>query len=226
MNCQKIHEGDVDAYVHGELSPAEAKTLEVHSFACEYCAAELRHLREEKRLFRSRADSDDEVLPAFADVLARITREESTVVANDPPVGRVRPLALPKKTESGRSSEGKQGFPRWAQAFVACAATAAAAVSLLGVTPPKSDEMSIVHPHADEMEIGADPICTPENSSASAEVLASLPPREILTNVPDSNPEESATCGGHDPDECESEEGSMERICGEHSSAVCGESGP
>jgi hypothetical protein len=198
---------------------------------------ELRQLREEKRLFRLRADIDREDIPAFADVLARIAREESTAIANEPDVGRVvvlakapRLLPLPRKTEQVRTSARKSSVSRWAQTVVVCASTAAAAWSLFGVTPPKTEDAAAIHPHGDEMEIGADRLCTPENSSASAEVLASLPPpappREIVTKMPIPSNEDSGTCSAHRDEECGAEEGSMERICGEESSAVCRESGP
>lgn len=234
MNCNKIQMGDLDAYVHGELSAVEANSLETHLFGCQDCAAELRHLREEKRLFRLRSESDAQEVPAFADVLARISREESTVVANDPEAGRVVVLAkvprapvAPRKTESSPTREKKYVVSRWAQAAVVCVSTAAAAWTLLGVTPPKTEDMAILHPHGEEMEIGADPICTTENSSASAEVLASLPqPCEESTNVPNSNNDDSATCGEHHVEAYGSPEGLSEPSCDEENLPICGESGP
>lgn len=227
MSCNKMEMGDLDAYVHGELSAAEAHSLEAHLFGCADCATELRHLREEKRLFQARAEADDSDVPAFADILARMNREESTVVANDPELNRGRPAALLKKTEPVRAKERKHGFPRWAQAFVACSATAAAAGSLLSVTPPKSEDTATTYTHRDEMEIGADPICTTDNRSASAEVLASLPPpREVWTNVVNPHVEEAATCSEHHAEDCDSEPSLVKDGCDQLSSAVCGQSGP
>jgi anti-sigma factor RsiW len=230
MSCNKIQKGDLDAYVHGELSAVEAEGLEAHLFGCAFCVTELRHLRQEKRLFRSRADADEEQVPAFADILARINRQEAPAAANDVESNRVialakapRPQPSRAKAELARSGEAKPGFSRWAQAFVACAATAAAAGSLLGVTPPKTDSTAIAHTRGEEMEIGADPICTPENSSASAEILVSVaPPREAVAKMPSPSNEDFGTCGGADVEEC----AGLDRICGEASSPVCDESGP
>ncbi len=233
MSCHRIHEGDVDAYVHGELSAENAIDFETHSLGCQDCSTELRNLRQEKRIFQLRADADDEQLPAFADVMARMVRDESAAIAEDPEPGRVvvlakplRPRPPPKKTEHGRKGERKYVVSRWAQAIVVCAASAAAAWSLLGVTSPKTEDTAVVYPRGYEMEIGADPICTPENSSASAEILASLPPpHEVATKMPSTNPEDPEKCGDH-VDTCESGDKPAEPGCDEESSAVCGESGP
>lgn len=224
MSCNRIHKGDLDAYVHGELSDAEANALESHLFGCRHCATELRQLREEQRLFRLRAEAETAAVPSFADVLARIHGDAALAVveAKSP-----RVLPLPRKAEPFRLAEAKHGFSRWAQAFVACAATAAAAWSFLSVTPPKSDELPIGHTHGEDLEIGADPICTPENSSASAQVLASLPPKhEVQTKIVNVLPEDSATCGSHDVPACELSDKPAEPTCDEPSSAICGESGP
>lgn len=230
MSCNKIQMGDLDAYVHGELSATEGQELEAHLFGCASCATELQQLRQEKRLFRLRADADQEQVPAFAEILARINRAETAPVANEEETNRVvvlakspRPLPSKIKADVTRSSEGKIGFSRWAQALVACAATAAAAGSLLSVTPPKTDDMAITRAHSEEMEIGADPICTSENSSASAEILVSMAPPRIGPR-PVSNPinDDVGTCGEHHVEEC----ADIERTCGESASPVCGESGP
>lgn len=234
MSCNRIHRGDLDAYVCGELSVAEAASLESHLFGCQDCATELRHLRQEKRLFRVRADADTEQVPAFEDVLLRIAGEESGSPVDDEDARRdvaiakiTRPLPRPPNVDQPRAGEGKHVFPRWAQALVACAATAAATVSFVGVTPPKTDGTPVVHAQRSEMEIGADPVCTTENSSASAEVLASLPPpREVQTKASSPSGEDFSTCGDNIVESCESTEEPMEPACGEQSSAICGESGP
>lgn len=230
MSCNQLPKGDLDAYVHGELSAVEVDELEAHVVDCHVCATELRQLRQEKRLFRLRADAEQEQVPAFAEVLARIHREETRAVAHEEESNRVvvfakapRPLPVKAKEKSIRSGEGKNSFSRWAQAFVACAATAAAAGSLLSVTPPKTEPTAITSTHGEEMEIGADPICTPENSSASAEVLASVaPPRAGFSPVSNPNNDNVETCGEPHVEECEE----LDRICGESSSPMCAEREP
>lgn len=230
MSCKKIQMGDLDDYVHGELSAADAEALDAHLSGCEACVAELRNLRRETQLFRWRADAEQQEVPAFADVLARIHRVERSVAANDVESNRgvvsanaLRPGVLKAKAESARSGEGKHGFSRWAQVFVACAATAAAAGSLLMVTPPTTEPMTMTHTHGEEMEIGADPICTPENSSASAEVLVSVaPPRAGFTQAPSPSHDNVETCNTSHDEEC----ATMDRICDEASLPVCGEGGP
>jgi len=230
MSCNKIQKGDLDAFVHGELSAVETEELEAHLFGCKYCATELQQLRQEKRLFRLRAEADEEQVPAFAEVLARINRDETSIVTNEEESNRVvvlaktpRPLSSKAKAELARSNERKHGVSKWAQAFVACAATAAAAGSLLSVTPPKTDHMAMTHPHGEEMEIGADPICTPENSSASAEILVSVaPPRVGPMQMPSPSSDDFGTCGEPHVEECDD----LKPVCGEASSPVCDESGP
>lgn len=78
MTCHLIATGELEAYAFGERSPAAGRALEGHLFGCAACAAELRHLRSERRLFRARAETspDPLELPPFADVLARITRSD------------------------------------------------------------------------------------------------------------------------------------------------------
>lgn len=78
MTCHLIATGELEAYAFGERSPAAGRAIEGHLFGCAACAAELRHLRNERRLFRARAETSPDPLevPAFADVLARIARSD------------------------------------------------------------------------------------------------------------------------------------------------------
>ena len=72
MNCEVISRGDLEAYVFGEAEPRVARQVEAHLFGCSECATELRQLRSERRLFRTRLDDAPPAVPSFEDVLARI----------------------------------------------------------------------------------------------------------------------------------------------------------
>ncbi|HRI64770.1 MAG TPA: hypothetical protein PK156_11030 [Polyangium sp.] len=115
--------------------------------------------------------------------MARITRDESSSVVGDDLVGPevvianiVAPMPVATKLERPRHAERKHGMPRWAQTLVACAATAAAAVLLVRVTPSNTDRVSIMYSSGGDLDVGAEPVCNMENASDSAEILASLPP--------------------------------------------------
>jgi anti-sigma factor RsiW len=75
MSCDVIERGDLEGYAFGELSPRAALQVEGHLFGCATCASELRLLRAERRLFRSRAEAAAPEVPSFEGVLVRIAQE-------------------------------------------------------------------------------------------------------------------------------------------------------
>ena len=234
MKCKRIQKGDLDAYIHGELSSAETGSLEAHLFGCAHCATELRHLRQEKRFFRARADADTEPTPSFESVLARIAREEhhAEIEAQDPDrevaiANVLRPIPVASKVERARHDERKHVVPRWAQTLVACAATAAAAVSLIGVTPAKTERVPAGYSYGNDLDIGAEPVCVMENGAENPEILASWPtPHEVQTESPRPNVTDSATCDGNDHDPGEPCDAPPDEACNEPSLSMCGENGP
>ncbi len=82
MSCEVISRGDLEAYVFGEAGPRVARAVEGHLFGCGECAAEMRQLRSERRLFRTRLEAEDLAVPAFEDVLARIDGEPARPAAS------------------------------------------------------------------------------------------------------------------------------------------------
>lgn len=105
MSCEVIHRGDLDAYVSGELSRAEARRVEAHLFGCGECAVELRRLRAEQRLFRARAEQEAAEVPSFEGVLARIAAGSSAPAAPDAPWSMpVAPDAAPVSATDGAAA--------------------------------------------------------------------------------------------------------------------------
>jgi hypothetical protein len=183
-----------------------------------------------------RADQVSEDVPSFEAVLARIAGEGSISAVGDEDSNSVvvakvpRPVLLSTNVERFRASEGKHSFPRWAQGMVACAATAAVAVSFLGVTPPKTESMPVDYSNRDEVESGSDRVCTIENSFAPREILASMPlPREVKTETSAPTIEEAVECGSSAGklEQCGDWDTPMtENACDAESAAMCSGGGP
>lgn len=182
MKCQFVQGGDLDAYVTGELSPAEARSVEVHLFGCAECASELRRLRAEQRLFRARAEQDTAVVPSFEGVLARLGGAG----------------AKGEGAAKGRAPATRGGASFLAPAGVAVAALAAAAASWVGVRPSPVEVGPGARPGAvEEVEIGPDRVCTGE-APVSDEPTASEAPVVAggKTGVAARVPEDWDVCGG------------------------------
>src|SRR5215212_3701466 len=100
MSCDVNTAGDLEGYAFGECGPKAARAVEAHLFGCADCAAELRRLRSERRLFRARMEADTAPVPAFEEVLARI-EEQAPVRASG---GRARiEEQAPVRASGGRS---------------------------------------------------------------------------------------------------------------------------
>ncbi len=211
MKCQFVQGGDLDAYVTGELSPAEARSVEAHLFGCSQCAAELRRLRAEQRLFRARAEQDTAVVPSFEGVLARLGGAGAK--GEGAAKGRA-PATRGGAGAKGRAPATRGGVPArgataggaqpsvWtsflAPAGVAVAALAAAAASWVGVRPSPVEVGPGARPgEVEEVEIGPDRVCTGE-PPVSDEPTASEAPEVagVKGGVTARVPEDWGVCGG------------------------------
>lgn len=191
MKCQFVQGGDLDAYVTGELSPAEARTVEAHLFGCAKCAAELRRLRAEQRLFRARAEQDTAAVPSFEGVLARLGGAGAKGRA--PARGDV-----PARSAAGGRAQPAGWTSFLAPAGVAVAALAAAAASWVGVRPSPVEVGPGARPGVvEEVEIGPDRVCTGE-APVSDEPTASEAPEVpgVKTGVTARRAEDWGVCGG------------------------------
>lgn len=164
MICDVISSGDLEAYVCGEASSKAARAVEAHLFGCRACAAELRLLQSERRLFRARADVDTAVVPTFADVLARIDREDG---------GRPAP-ALPLPFLRG-SRRGAVGI---AMGVLALAA-AVAGLWLSRQGAPVAPTTSAARSDEAVPEIFPDAVCE-DPAPISSEPIASVEPEPAV----------------------------------------------
>ena len=173
MSCSIVRRGDLDAYVSGELGPAEARPVEAHLFECNECAIELRRIRVEQRLFRARAEQDRPVVPSFDGVLARIDRAPARS-------GSKLPAPRPPAWTS-----------RLAPAGVAVAALAAAAASWVGVRPSPVDTGPATRQHVEDLDIGPDRMCTGEPPVSDELRTSEPPPVPAIAR----SEEENSVCG-------------------------------
>jgi anti-sigma factor RsiW len=215
MSCEVVKRGALDAYVHGDLAPGEARAVEAHLFGCHECAAELRRLRAERRLFRTRAEQDTAAVPSFEGVLARIDAAGGEPVRPASPRSPAVPAVVPAAARA--RSAGKPGSPqagwtaRLAPAGVAVAALAAAAASWVGVSRSPVEIGPGARQDVEDVAIGPDRVCTSEapvseEPSASLSTAAPEPRSGTALRVP----EEGGLCAA-----------------GEGTGAVCGPgSGP
>lgn len=210
MSCNVIQRGDLDAYVTGELSSPEARSVEAHLFGCSECATELRRLRAEQRLFRARAEQHTAAVPSFEGVLARIDR---TAAGKSAHAARSAWGSSPDRApaRSGTAGKGSAARPstwssRLAPAGVAVAALAAAAASWVGVRQTPTEAGPPAREAAEEAAIGPDRVCT-------SEAPVSDEPAATMTSVSPERATEAVARGQEDL-----------RVCGpgDGSGAVCG----
>jgi len=176
MNCEVISRGDLEAYVFGEAEPRVARQVEAHLFGCSECAAELRQLRSERRLFRARLDDAAPAVPSFEDVLARIDNgggRAADAVASAP--RRTVDASAPRRTVDAiapaprRAADVIAAAPRRAapgafSRFLRTAPAVLAAAAAIGWLWVRGAGAPLVEPaghgpEADETLIVAEPIC-------------------------------------------------------------------
>lgn len=193
MSCDVNTAGDLEAYAFGECNAQAARAVEAHLFGCAACAAELRRLRGERRLFRARLERDSAPVPAFDGVLARIQEQG----------------AAPLRVASGRS----RALVSTAVAAVALAA-AFAGLRFNGAPGPGAPPL---RGEADGTEIAAEAVCE-GGAQVSLDPSASLTTEPssamgAMARVED----EPGACGtaGRAGDVCGSAEPAMTYECSE-----------
>lgn len=176
MNCEVISRGDLEAYVFGEAEPRVARQVEAHLFGCSECATELRQLRSERRLFRTRLDDAPPAVPSFEDVLARIDRgggHAADAVPSDPRSVADCVAAAPRRAGDAiaprRAADAIAPAPRRAapgpfSRFLRTAPAVLAAAAAIGWLWVRGAGAPLVEsaghgPEADETLIVAEPIC-------------------------------------------------------------------
>ena len=125
MNCEVMTRGDLEAYVFNEMDGSDARRVESHLFGCTECAAEMRRLREERRLFRSRAEAVTAEVPSFEDLLARIDAGGGLPISEETaePPRRTSPSSKASKTSKNASSEAERALRLPVSARAAAAAS-------------------------------------------------------------------------------------------------------
>lgn len=165
MNCEVISRGDLEAYVFGEAEPRVARQVEAHLFGCSECAAELRQLRSERRLFRARLDDAAPAVPSFEDVLARIDNgggRAADAVASAP--RRTADASAPRRTVDAIAPAPRRAAPGAFSRFLRTAPAVLAAAAAIGWLWVRGAGAPLVEPaghgpEADETLIVAEPIC-------------------------------------------------------------------
>jgi anti-sigma factor RsiW len=217
MICDVITRGDLESYVLGELPAKAGRRVEAHLFTCAECAAELRLLRAERRLFRARAEADAAEVPAFEGVLARIEGESVALPAAS---GDRASLPLP----AARSGVAAKGRARRVMGSALGVLAAAAAIGWLWVggraAPQEPAAGSAAFP-----EIVSEEVClrdSPEHE-VEAERVATFeasPSEEREPWSPMSGavawaPENTSACasGAHASEGCSGAEALMSSAC-------------
>ncbi|MFO0590605.1 MAG: zf-HC2 domain-containing protein [Polyangiaceae bacterium] len=220
MNCEVMTRGDLEAYVFNETDGAESRRVESHLFGCAECAAEMRRLREERRLFRSRAEAMPAEVPSFEDVLARIDAGGGQLSREPEKTPHVTAAqAISEEAMSARASSREPGFSgdrarrlpvsarssRGVGVTSAVLALAAAFVGLwMRTTPPPIAESTSPAP-TQEALIAPEPTCdgtedetvrVPISEEPTASIDPSLrnPPVPVPPSPPLTTTCESDTC--------------------------------
>ena len=206
MSCEVRTAGDLDAYAFGELSAPAARAVEAHLFGCAGCAAELRRLRAEQRLFRARLDAPAPAPPPLAAVLDLIDGAAPARPADAHPLtARVLYLdgAASGLKPRGAACASRPPLPfarsgRWAAAGSAAAAAVALAAAIAGVRLngplPASSAPRV---EGDAPEISAEAMC-----EAGTPISVSVDPRASVAEHPAASTAAGAARSYDDPASC------------------------
>lgn len=221
MICDVIQRGDLEAYVFGEAAPDTARKVESHLFGCAECAAEMRLLRSERRVFRARQEAVAAEVPSFEALLSRLDAEvePAPVVSQAKSPGERPSVALAPRVSKPAARASRGSFA------VAALVAAAAVVTLLVRGRPVSPEDG--GERAGAPEIAAEEICGSGDEvvwmPVSREPIASYDPAfAARAHEPIARGEpEKAACAGDVHEECDSGESSFTSAC-EDAAALCG----
>ncbi|WP_437996827.1 zf-HC2 domain-containing protein [Sorangium sp. So ce185] len=201
----------VEAYADGTLDPAEAQRVAAHIEACRRCAAELRCLRAEQRLFTARAAALPGP-PLLEAVLARAAEGTPARAVEDAAPWANADAGAPARRGPGGRRAVRASAPWGMRAMAAAVALALAAVA----AQPRPAEPPPVEAVADPP-----PARTDEAARASEARAAEPLEDDVIANAPLCD---ESVCDGCVPAVSSMEEAAAERVAPGHA-APGGEAG-